>query len=148
MTFVHYSMAATVRGKVYLYGGSGGDAISSELWELTLPELQPSRPVWRDLSTVESAPKLPLAGHALVSSGATLLLIGGDTGQAVSDNFVYALDTLAAPNLAWEKISSTPGAASTFQAVGSVGDVLVVYGGSIKGAVQDDTLYIVDVRSH
>jgi N-acetylneuraminic acid mutarotase len=145
-------MAATVRGKLYLYGGTmfsdGGDVLSSELWELTLPGLQPSRPVWRDLSTIVTAPKLPLAGHALVSSGATLLLIGGDTGQAVSDNFVYALDTLAAPNLAWEKISSTPGAASTFQAVGSVGDVLVVYGGSIKGAVQDDTLYIVDVRSH
>ncbi len=123
-----------------------GDPLSSALWELTLPRLKTDLPVWCDLSNIENAPTLPRAGHALVSAGATLLLMGGETGSAASESLVYALDTLTTPQPTWRALTSTPGAVATHQVVGVVNNIVAMYGGSDKGAVHDKGLRIVDVR--
>ncbi len=106
-------MAATVRGKLYLYGGSlkttGAEILSNELWELTIPRLKIDVPIWRDLSRLNNAPPLPRAGHALVSAGATLFLMGGNVGYAISDGTVNVLDSLASPDPVWRTVTATPG---------------------------------------
>jgi hypothetical protein len=143
-------MAATVRGKLYLYGGSlntaGADILSNELWELTLPRLKTDVPVWRDLSRLSNAPSLARTGHVLFSAGATLFLMGGEVGYAISDGTVNTLDTLASPDPVWRSISSTPGTSATYQAVGSFENVMYMYGGSVKGTVLDGALRVADVR--
>jgi hypothetical protein len=143
-------MSATVRGKLYLYGGSlkttGAEILSNELWELTIPRLKTDVPVWRDLSRLSNAPSLPRTGHALFAAGATLFLMGGDVGYAISDGTVQMLDTLASPDPVWRSVTSTPGTSATYQAVGSFDDVMYMYGGSFKGTVLGTTVQVVDVR--
>ena len=132
-----------------MYGGSVGGAeqeiLSSELWELTLPKRSTDVPVWRDISTLNNAPTLARAGHALISAGATLILMGGDTGSESSNNLVYTLDTLATPDPVWRGLTGTPGAAATYQAVGAFDTFVYVYGGSIKGTVGQTELHVADV---
>jgi hypothetical protein len=150
MRHLYCSMAATVRGKLYLYGGSlktaGAEILSNELWELTLPSLKTDLPVWSDLSRLSNAPSLARTGHAFFSAGATLFLMGGDVGYAISDGTVNTLDTLASPDPVWRSISSTPGTSATYQAVCSFENIMYMYGGSVKGTVLDDALRVADVR--
>jgi hypothetical protein len=143
-------MSATVRGKLYLYGGSlktsGAEILSNELWELTIPRLKTDVPIWRDLSRLSNAPSLARTGHALVSAGATLFLMGGDVGYAISDGTVQMLDTLTSPDPVWRSVTSTPGTSATYQAIGSFDNVMYMYGGSVKGTVLGTTVQVVDVR--
>ena len=84
-----FAAAASIGNKVYIFGGSNGEACSNVLHALDVVTS-----MWEPVESLTSQPPSPRMGHSLTASGTQLFVYGGKTkdGKVLATLAVY--DTL------------------------------------------------------
>eukprot|EP00040_Diaphanoeca_grandis_P013547 m.68527 g.68527 ORF g.68527 m.68527 type:complete len:1376 (+) comp23967_c1_seq1:169-4296(+) len=103
-------------GDMYVYGGDVSDSVvSNELWRWNHQD-------WNKVTNGSQGPDLGLAEHSMVSVGTHLLVYGGRTTNAISENMDLSSDTwiFSIDDGTWEKLTvqgDSPGARLSHSAV-------------------------------
>jgi hypothetical protein len=88
--------AAIIEGKIYAAGGRRSSAVTKQVFELTIPEVDVFDLATKTWSTLPESSNLPTsrAGTATLAHGAELIVFGGESGtQTPAHAEVEALDT-------------------------------------------------------
>ncbi len=133
----HSAVYVPARGSMLVFGGSDGNSLWNDTWELTLS----STPSWSQLAPIGSPPS-SRAGHAAIYDPASnrMIVQGGADGFSIRSD-TWSLSLSATP--AWSQIPVTgelPALRTGFPIVlDPVRDRIILFGGNASGHVYGDT---------